>query len=91
MTYLLKKHDDAFTGTMLELEGVFASGKSKDEISTNLKSQSLAYFKTFTDVHKKIIELEKNNKPLAQTLPKSTNGKILDFVNITVECPTDVK
>ncbi len=91
MTYLLKQHDDVFTGTMLELEGVFTSGKSTDEISMNLKSQSLAYFKTFTDVHNEIIELEKSNKPLSQTLPKSTNGKILRFVNITVECPTDAK
>lgn len=91
MNYLLKKHDDALTGTMLELQGVFSTGKDEKELEKNLKLQSLAYFNTFKKFHKELVEKEKNGVPLNQTLPRSTSGKVVRLVEILVECPKDVK
>lgn len=86
MTYLLKKHDKSYTGTMLELEGVFTSGVNEEVVTKNLQVQSLAYLGVFKKLHEKIQKMEDNDERLEQTLPKSTDGVMEGFIQISVEC-----
>lgn len=87
MTYMLKEYDGVLAGTMLEIDGVISSGKSKEELTKNLHDQTLSYFKAFADVHDAIRQNEKDGIPLQQIMRQSISGKMVDVVKIKVVCP----
>jgi len=83
--YLLKKHiDGSYAGIMLELEGVLAHAKSKDDVETKLKKVTLNVFKIFEHIHQNTLD----NKP-NYLMHKSTMGIPQEIIKMTVECPPD--
>ena len=81
--YMLKKHEDgSYAGIMLELQGVLAHAKSKEEVESKLIKTSLHVFHVFDDIHKKAL-----NHTLNSSMCKSTMGIPQEINMLTVECP----
>ena len=80
--YLLKQHEDGnFTGRVLELPAVIASGSSRKEIDSRIKDATLVYLHTFTDEHD--ADLKEKLPPKLITPP---NGVILETIPYKVKC-----
>ena len=80
--YLLKEHGDGkFTGRVLELPAVIASGSSRKEIDSRIRDATLAYLHTFTSEHD--ADLKEKLPPKLET---PTNGIILETIPYKVKC-----
>ena len=80
--FLLKQHEDEnYTGRVLQLPAVIASGNSREEVESKIKSATLAYLHAFDETH----QLDLDGK-LASTLQTPANGYVLDTIPFNVTC-----
>lgn len=80
-TYLLKQHTEGYTGRVLELPAVIASGTSPEDVQNGIKSATLAYLQTFENEHEASL-----NKKLQPKLITPDSGIVLKTVQYQVKC-----
>lgn len=79
--YLLKQHDDGYTGRVLQIPAVISSGSTIDEVNSKIKTATLAYLRESEKTH-----ADDLNGKLKPTLVTPNSGIVLQTTPFNVKC-----